>query len=1110
MSEKCITNRHPLLRDGTSQLRRLLKELLPSYVSVDERSMEDLIAFAKRYAEEIFFYDLNNQKNGNWVDFFNQSIDEANASTEPHYALFAAFLELFKIAQEDLNTITGRHLDFYYREVLQLQEKPAVPDQVFIVFELAKNTTTSLLEKGLLLNARKDALNKNVDFEMDKNIVVNKAVVKSLKAVFADKTNEYKIYASPVANSSDGIGGEIEGEPRWRTFGRIGDGNPDRPLAEMGFAIASPILRLGEGRRTITLTLNFTQNLINPSVNLANAFQVLLSGEKAWISAEAVNAGTNSPTANSIVITRILEPSQAAVLDFSSTKLGTQFDSEWPVMKVLMNQQANPFVYSQLKDLILASVNIAVDVSGVKNLTLFNDQSKLKADKPFDPFTGRPVIGSSFYIGSAEVFSKKLDSVNVNLIWNGLPTTRNGFQQYYSGYLNDNASRTNTGFKADLSILDGKVWKPLGAQNLFNNGPVDNTAAENVQTSAQQAAAVSSAQVRTPIQSSTTTLNINVVSLRPAIYVFPNSSRRLRSNSTISISSAALQNVQRDAELESVAALDANTFKGFLRMDLIGADFGHKDYAVSLTRQILMEAPSTIINPPYTPSVKEISISYKSSISINFIANNQNSFNGNTDRYLQVHPFGVKEMNPFILPQPEAMRFLPLFNDEGNLYIGLEELNPAQVVNILFKVAEGSANPDFEKQQVNWSYLVQNQWIEFPMLRIVSDTTNGLLSSGIISFEVPSQANNNNTVLPAGMHWLRATVTNFSGAVCDLSVVTAQAVTATFIDNENDPERLRLPLTAGTISKFRDSNSRVKTISQPYASINGKVKEASADFYMRVSERLRHKNRAITIWDYEHLVLEQFPSVYKVKCISHTEDKPSIYSELSPGHVTLIIISNLRNKNAVNLLQPKTSLTLMEEIKTYILERTSCWVDLDVRNPLFEEIRVKFNVRFRTGFDNGFYGAQLNEDIKKFLSPWAFDPGQDIAFNGKIHKSVILNFIEEREYVDYVTCFVMDHIVGTEVFADVDEAGTQSSASILVSAASHEVHVLETEDCECPDNVQTSQIGPDDAETCNVRPDPGATNGIGADMVNNDFIVGLQPQDTGINFFEIENDFIVE
>lgn len=50
------------------------------------------------------------------------TLDSDNTHT-PHYALFLSFLKLYKYAKESINTITQRHLDFYYKQVLQLVPK---------------------------------------------------------------------------------------------------------------------------------------------------------------------------------------------------------------------------------------------------------------------------------------------------------------------------------------------------------------------------------------------------------------------------------------------------------------------------------------------------------------------------------------------------------------------------------------------------------------------------------------------------------------------------------------------------------------------------------------------------------------------------------------------------------------------------------------------------------------------------------------------------------------------------------------------------------------------------------------------------------------------------
>jgi hypothetical protein len=125
-----------------------------------------------------------------------------------------------------------------------------------------------------------------------------------------------------------------------------------------------------------------------------------------------------------------------------------------------------------------------------------------------------------------------------------------------------------------------------------------------------------------------------------------------------------------------------------------------------------------------------------------------------------------------------------------------------------------------------------------------------------------------------------------------------------------------------------------------------------------------------------------------------------------------------------------------------------------------------------TGIDKGIYQVKLEEAIINYLSPWAYETGSDIVFGGKIHKSVILNFVEEQTYVDYITCFEMFHIVpgdpDNDPEKDVNEAVASTSASVLGSSASHIITVLESEgECACDDNVvKTFEIASADECSC--------------------------------------------
>ncbi|MDX1910232.1 MAG: hypothetical protein SFV22_02040, partial [Saprospiraceae bacterium] len=64
--------------------------------------------------------------------------DQAERPLAPHIALFVTFLHLFRHAQDSLNDLPGKHLDFYYDHVLCLQRRPADPDHAYLIFTLAK------------------------------------------------------------------------------------------------------------------------------------------------------------------------------------------------------------------------------------------------------------------------------------------------------------------------------------------------------------------------------------------------------------------------------------------------------------------------------------------------------------------------------------------------------------------------------------------------------------------------------------------------------------------------------------------------------------------------------------------------------------------------------------------------------------------------------------------------------------------------------------------------------------------------------------------------------------------------------------------------------------
>ena len=186
--------------------------------------------------------------------------------------------------------------------------------------------------------------------------------------------------------------------------------------------------------------------------------------------------------------------------------------------------------------------------------------------------------------------------------------------------------------------------------------------------------------------------------------------------------------------------------------------------------------------------------------------------------------------------------------------------------------------------------------------------------------------------------------------------------------------------------------------------------------------------------------METFPQIYKVKCLNHTKYEPDqgAYRELAPGHVTIVTIPNQQFLNLCDPLRPCTSLGLLAEIDAFLRRRLSCFAQLHVKNPEYEAVRVDFEVRLSAGRDESFYMNQLHEDITRFLSPWAFPGGDRPSFARKIYKSVLINFVEELPYVDYVTNFHLFQKVDGQELGDQNEVEGSKAVSILVSAPASE------------------------------------------------------------------------
>jgi hypothetical protein len=946
-----------------------------------------------------------------------------------HHGLWLAFLQLFRHARDAMNGFTGRHLDYYLQDVLRLAPRAPVPDKAHLVFELAKGREAHLLPAGTLFRGGNDALGHAVAYALESDIVVSRARLAEMRGVFieaggtaAQPTRLPR--AAPVVASRDGLG-EVElaeDDPAFPPFGPA-----DSPPARVGFAVADRKLFLREGSRRIVLRAELTAAVADTTI--AAPFLVRLSGAEGWV--EKAGAGQVTVRIDNAFVeepekTRVGSKRKTAKVAGGGKAAGGRsifFPEDFTVPK--------PHVVRLLEiDLALTPEDPAIvpldpelhgteHAAGVPVAEVLLDFAAATAPRAYavlrdvrfervtvraeasglrdlmviadgaevDPAKPLAPFGARPRVGSAlTIGSSEIFSKPIE----ALRLTLDWQIPYsVSGFFR---KREASDIRPDEQVLSGGQWLPAGSGTQLGFGETN------------YVAALAGADV---------------------------------------IDGLAEQTLENPP-------LTTAARTGFLRM-VINEHFGHETYVRENTRALIALAggtayagndalfnfidadPGTALKqvplPPYDPVLTRIEAAYE-------------TLRESAEGFALLHPFGVTEGTA-------ESRLLPALPEEGALHLGVADLRLPARLTLLVQVADGTGDPLLPVPELEFAYLDGDAWVPLSE-QDVDDKTANVTTSGVLGVNLPEAAGSDHRVLPSGLVWLRLRAPSHAAALNRLLSVEAQAARVMFMDQGNDPAFLATPLPAESIGKLVVPDPAIKKIRQPFASFGGRPAETRAAMDVRVSERLRHKDRAIAAWDVEALVLEAFPALYRVKCLGITELKRDAAgvmladNELMPGAVTVVGVPFTHGDTGRDPLRPYTDQATLAAVDSFLRGRLSPFVRLEVTNPKLEEVQVDFKVRFRPQIgDIAFYMDALNTALVGFLTPWSQPGGGEITFGGKLWKSAVIDFLDEQPEVDFVTEVRLYHkpdiaaADGAWTPIDVELIEATTSRSILVSARSH-------------------------------------------------------------------------
>lgn len=747
------------------------------------------------------------------------------------------------------------------------------------------------------------------------------------------------------------------------------------PAPVLGFALTSPILALSGGLRTITLTFGLrasgyeferlkkivAETYGKLDIEGRSLFPLVfeLSTANGWVRCPA--SLTSSPVfgtydalvgpqptasnwiehehAGGLRIVLTWPENEVPIVPLSEKIDG--MDPRWPALRILMlpvwsaEQSRYVTYYREFSSLFVGAVHIRVDVAGLVPSTLESDDMALDPKRTFDPFGSAPASGSRFLIGHPEVVSKRIDRLTFRFQWMGAPAS---FADQYANYgIAPPGSAPN--FVVRVSSVDRAGTRVLAAAApIFG---ADTSAATEIKFS----------QLDPPLNADVSAL----VGTGPGTRLV--------------------------------------TWKRRFEWELGPIDFQHRTYPAVAAQKSLEFATDAVkkavsayqVKPPYTPKLKNICVDYSSSVEIVLYRPGPAD---RLDRTYHVHPFGVVELDAD--QAFEEMPLFPRYERESAFFIGFSGVVPPESVTMLVQLDEGTADRHTAPPEVQWSQLLGNRWEPLGH-NVVVDGTSGLQKSGVIEFSLT--AGPPSTMLASNLTWVRGTIAGDHAGICDVYELHTQAVEAYFDDQGNDPQHYRTPIPSGAITRLKTPIAGIVGLEQPYASYGGRMAEDATRFATRASERLRHKQRALSSWDYERIVLEAFPQIFKAKCIPSSED--------APGVVQVLVIPDVRAV-PTNEFAPRVPVALLGTIQRYLALRAPRSATVVVRNAAYRGVCVRIGVRFSEKTNQAYWMGRLGEELNRFLSPWAYDDGADIAVGGRIYASSIVEFVDRRPYVDYV------------------------------------------------------------------------------------------------------------
>ena len=889
----------------------------------------------------------------------------------PHIGMLFTFFELSKHFQKDMQELTKRHLEHYFQKHLKQENRGEVIVKALVKLDLVKASENLVIQKNEKFRLSWGSGNEYECLTTSVNHI-SAAEVCDIKTLYngeevligKSKTEIFDIPTIPY--QSERIQDQLVEDTLADAPLTFGDRN--NKMSDLGFVVSSPALILEPGNQEITVSfrINAPEYETNDDAKSRKAFSVCfkeyfkkvfdiyITDIEGW---KKINIVRIRLIDNILHFSISIDSKKYHLTTFDALIHEGTYTSEWPCLKIVLNNYNQIHPYRFFKDVTVEDITIKASVSGVHKNILSNVTGEVDSTIPFSPFGSLPAVGSFLRIENPLVLQRYLNKLDIDIFWSGLPLEiYNGLKPHYSRY---------------PGAIKSSSFKAVLTQDRTNVHKYDPNKKQRVQ-------------------------------------LFQEEYGYLNRESKISVDVKEFPFVNRifsDSETTKVN----NPL--YLVLSEPAIAFGHQIFPEIYAENALLASrykrrKIELPKAPYTPIMEKLVLNYENIAKENLRRKQDIT---NTDlAFIHLYPFGHVDVFPGSIRT--ATYLLPQINYKGNLFIGLKNINPLETLNIGFDlIAATYVHTAIKKPDLEWQYLVYNEWKSLGD-HLLEDGTKGLTTSGVVKFRIPEIVQYTNSRLPQGQFWIRASYNDPEDINSRVRRIFAQAVEIKGVLEGYDPtQQIKSKINVEIINTVVAKN--INRISEPFDFVMENNTQTTKTFNTAVSEQLRHKNRAVTNWDFERLVLDKFSTIDNVRVYGRSNHPKEL---LIGNHIQIVLIPKVAQGDANGLTGVTVDRATLVAVKKYVASFLSPHVQVDVSNALYERIKVRCRVKFNTPENSGYLRDILNEELVNFLSPFMDSPLVVKGFDKAISKTEILIFIESREYVELVSDFTVLQLVEVE------------------------------------------------------------------------------------------------